>query len=471
LAVFSKVYLRIRVFFFMVHLSFERGTILLTGEAGTPYGKWDPRTGCYRSKGMHYQAILDYLGESGIPYEDDVKRLPPLETLKSKVVLRPYQRTALSKWHRANRRGILVLPTAAGKTYIALEAINLLKTQCLIVVPTLDLIDQWKKRVAECLGVEAGTVGGGQSDVRMITVSTYDSAYLQADLLGNKFMLIIFDEVHHLASPSFMQIAEAYIAPYRMGLTATYERIDERHKLLPQLVGDLVYVVEVEELAGEHLSPYVYEKVYVDLSPDDKRVYDREMTVFRNYLKEKRITLRSPRDFQRFIMITGRDQRAREALLSRNRALKLALNSEKKINLLAEQLNLRLNEKALIFTLHNDLVYLISRRFLIPAITYQTPKDERREILEKFRCGQYKTIVTSQVLDEGIDVPDASIGYIVSGTGSTREYIQRLGRLLRKIEGKQARLVEIVSRETVEVGISRRRTQDKKSEKASHAAK
>jgi len=340
----------------------------------------------------------------------------------------------------------------------------------MIVVPTLDLIDQWKKRVAECLGVEAGTIGGGESNVRMITVSTYDSAYLQADLLGNKFMLIIFDEVHHLASPSYMQIAECYIAPYRMGLTATYERIDDRHKLLPQLVGDLVYSVEVEELAGEHLSPYVYEKVYVDLSPDDKRLYDREMTVFRNYLKEKRITLRSSRDFQRFIMITGRDQRAREALLSRNRALKLALNSEKKINLLAEQFNLRPNEKALVFTLHNDLVYLISRRFLIPAITYQTPKDERREILDKFRQGKYKAIVTSQVLDEGIDVPDASIGYILSGTGSTREYIQRLGRLLRKIEGKQARLVEIVSKETVEVGISRRRTQDKKSEKASHAA-
>jgi len=453
----------------MVHLRFERGTILLKGEVGTPYGKWDPRIGCYRSKGMHYQAILDYLDESGIPYEDNVMRLPPLETLRSKVVLRSYQKTALSKWNRANRRGILVLPTAAGKTYIALEAINLLKTQCMIVAPTLDLVDQWKRRVAECLGVEAGIVRGGESNVRMITVSTYDSAYLQADLLGNKFMLIIFDEVHHLASPSYMQIAEAYVAPYRMGLTATYERIDERHKLLPQLVGDQVYSVEVDELAGEHLSPYVYEKVYVDLAPDDKRLYDSEMAVFRNYHKEKRITLRNPRDFQRFIMITGRDQRAREALLSRNRALKLALNSEKKLNLLAEQFNEHTNNKAIVFTLHNDLVYLISRRFLIPAITHQTPKDERKEILDKFRSGQYKTIVTSQVLDEGIDVPDASLGYIVSGTGSTREYIQRLGRLLRKIEGKQARLVEIVSRETVEVGISRRRTQEKKTEKASNA--
>jgi superfamily II DNA or RNA helicase len=118
----------------------------------------------------------------------------------------------------------------------------------------------------------------------------------------------------------------------------------------------------------------------------------------------------------------------------------------------------------LIFTLHNDLVYTISRRFLIPAITYQTPKEERREILENFRKGEYKAVVTSQVLDEGVDVPDASAGYILSGTGSTREYIQRLGRILRKVEGKRAKLVEIVSKETVEVGISRRRRHKKATE-------
>ena len=145
--------------------------------------------------------------------------------------------------------------------------------------------------------------------------------------------------------------------------------------------------------------------------------------------------------------------------MARNRALKVALNSDAKLSLLAKQLDAFRDEKILIFTLHNDLVYRISRRFLIPAVTYQTPKEERREILENFRGGEYRAIVTSQVLDEGVDVPDASVGFILSGTGSTREYIQRLGRLLRKVEGKRAKLMEIVSRETVEVGISRRRRQ------------
>jgi superfamily II DNA or RNA helicase len=448
----------------MLRLRFDRGTLLLDGEVGTPYGKWDPRVACFRIKAMHYRDVLAYLEDSGIAFDDEVAELPPAETFKDAVELRTYQNEALARWRRAGKRGILVLPTAAGKTYIALKATSLLKTQTLIVVPTLDLIDQWRKRVTDFLNVEAGAVGGGENKVRMITVSTYDSAYLQAEALGNRFMFMIFDEVHHLASPSYMQIAEMYIAPYRMGLTATYERSDERHAFLPRLIGDLVYTVGVEELIGKHLSPYTYEKVYVELTAEEQKTYEHEMAVFKDYLREKGIVLKSVEDFHKFIMTTGRDRRAREALLARNRALKIALNSNTKLDLLAERLEANRNEKILVFTLHNDLVYKISGRFLIPAITYQTPREERREILDNFRSGEYKAIVTSQVLDEGVDVPDASVGFILSGTGSTREYVQRLGRLLRKVEGKKARLVEIVSRETVEVRMSRRRRQKAASE-------
>ena len=454
----------------MVRLSFDKGTLLLKGEIGTPYGKWDPRVSGYRIKALYYRDVLAYFKESKIAHEDNVQQLPPRETIQSTIKLRPYQTKALNKWLKAQNRGVLVLPTAAGKTFIALEAIHQLQKQTLIVVPTIDLIDQWRKRIKECLGLESGAIGGGENTVRMITVATYDSAYLQATVLGNKFMLLIFDEVHHLASPGYMQIAEMYIAPYRMGLTATFERIDERHKLLPRLVGDLLINVEVGELTGKHLAPYTYEKLNVELSPQEQQLYTKEMKTFRKYLREKHIRMRSPRDFQRFIMRTGRDPRAREALLARNRALKLAMNSKEKIRALGEQLHANKNEKTLIFTLHTDLVYAVSRRFLIPAITYLTPKEERREILENFREGKYNTIVTSQVLDEGIDVPDATVGYILSGTGSTRAYVQRLGRLLRKVEGKQARLVEIVSKETMEVRMSRRRTM-KTEEKGKNAAK
>ena len=443
---------------FMRRLSFAKGTLLLSGDVGTPYGKFDPRVGCYRIKACYYGDVVNFLGESNLSFENIVFDLPVFEQLEGSVELRGYQDKALDNWLFAGKRGVLVLPTAAGKTFIALKAIELLKIQTLIIVPTLDLIDQWKKRVRECLNVEAGVIGGGENVVRMVTVSTYDSAYVQAAFLGNKFMLLIFDEVHHLASPGYMQIAEMYSAPYRMGLTATFERADKRHNLLPLLVGDPVYSVSVAELtAGKHLSDYIYEKLAVELTEQEQQAYEENMAIFKSYLSKKHFILRSPADFQKFIMATGRDPKAREALLARNRAIKMAVNSENKLHILAEKLETYKNEKVLIFTLYNDLVYTISKRFLIPAVTYQTPREERREILTNFGNGKYKTIVTSQVLDEGVDVPDASVGIILGGTGSKREFIQRLGRLLRKKENKTAKLIEIISKETVEVNISKRR--------------
>ena len=116
-----------------------------------------------------------------------------------------------------------------------------------------------------------------------------------------------------------------------------------------------------------------------------------------------------------------------------------------------------MKEKILIFTRYNQLVYKISSQFIIPAITYRTPKEERKEILKKFKNGEYNAIVTSQVLDEGVDVPDASLGFILSGSGSSREYIQRLGRILRKSNKKHAKLIEIVANKTLETNLSQRR--------------
>ncbi|MFO0212758.1 MAG: helicase-related protein [Pseudanabaena sp.] len=96
---------------------------------------------------------------------------------------------------------------------------------------------------------------------------------------------------------------------------------------------------------------------------------------------------------------------------------------------------------------------------LIPALTHQTPVKERHEILTCFREGKYKTLVTSHVLNEGVDVPDARIAILLSGTGSAREYIQRLGRVLRRGSetNKQAILYEVVTEDTSEEKTSERR--------------
>ena len=414
------------------------------------------RIRAYRAPAYCYRDIVAYLRRSRIPFKDNVLDPPPAPSINGSVDLYPYQRDAFERWMENGGRGVICIATAGGKTFIGLKAIEALEKSTIVFVPTLALVDQWVERLRENLGVEAGVVGGGKHDVRWVTVSTYDSAYIHAEDLGNKFELLIADEAHHLFAPGYSQAAEMFAAPYRMGLTSTLHRADMRHMDSPRLIGGVVYEAGHEELAGKYVAPYEHKRVYVELTSEERTEYDRLWSIYKGYLEKHNLQMKSEEDFQKLIMTSAFDPEAREAILARNKALKIALNSEAKMRFLAEKLS-ESSEKTLIFTLHNSLVYAISRRFLIPAITHKTLDDERRLILSKFRSGEYRAIVTSQVLDEGVDVPDASRGIILSGTGSPRQLIQRLGRILRKTEGKVAVLYEVVTKETKDVDFSRRR--------------
>jgi superfamily II DNA or RNA helicase len=440
-----------------MELSFNRGTILIRGDVRIPNSTWDERSKRFRAMALYYNDIVDYLNNSKIVYTDNVLDLIPCPELHSKIILRDYQQQALDAWILNNKRGVIVLPTGSGKTVIGINAISLLNTPTLVVVPTLDLLDQWRSKLKEEFKVDVGKLGGGEQEIKAITVSTYDSAYIHAARLGNKFGLIIFDEVHHLPAESFKQIAEMFASPFRMGLTATYERDDGLHIELNRLIGGKVFEKKVKELAGEHLSPFRIQKIAVELTAEEQIEYEENQGIFTDYLRRSNITIRTPLDFQKIVIRSGRDPNARKALLARNKARDIALNSVSKIEKFREILKKHTESRLFIFTEHNKLVHIISKEFLIPAITYRTATRERAEILDRFRSGVYRAVVTSKVLDEGIDVPEADVGVILSGTGSGRAFIQRLGRILRKKEGKEAVLYEIVSAETSEINTAKRR--------------
>ena len=104
--------------------------------------------------------------------------------------------------------------------------------------------------------------------------------------------------------------------------------------------------------------------------------------------------------FQRLIMMSRRSKVAREAILARNKAMDIALNSKSKIEELKEILTENKGLKTIIFTQHNSLVHEILERFLIPLITHKTGKEEREDALTGFKEVRYLAIVTSKVLDE-----------------------------------------------------------------------
>ena len=159
-----------------------------------------------------------------------------------------------------------------------------------------------------------------------------------------------------------------------------------------------------------------------------------------------------------FLKASGHRPEAREALLAKFEMQRIVIYSERKLAVLDSLLKQHWQDKVIIFTEQNELVYRISSEFLLPAITHQTKARERKWILDGFKGELLHAIVTSKVLNEGIDVPSAKIAIVLSGSASPREYLQRLGRILRKGDGhKRAVLYEVVTSATREMNVSARR--------------
>ncbi|MFX0065306.1 MAG: DEAD/DEAH box helicase [Candidatus Hermodarchaeota archaeon] len=384
-------------------------------------------------------------------------------TLTKNFTLREYQQEGLKNWLANQQQGIIVLPTGTGKTFLALAAINATRLKSLIIVPTIALLDQWVNRISTYLGLKAdkiGVLGGGKKEIKEITVSTYDSAYLHVKSLRKHFGLLIFDECHHLAAPSYRVIAEGMIAPSRLGLSATPERSDGEHKALEtKLIGPILQRLTPEDLSQDVIADYELKKVYVDLPPAEQEQYNHYSSIYRSYLRKKRISIRSGRDFERKIIFrVGYDPEAREALRAHRISRKIAFAGESKIKAIENLLIQHEGEKTLIFSENTEFVEKIGRTFLIPIIHHRTAKAERELILRSFTQGSLPIIATGRVLDEGLDVADASVAIIVSGSAQPRQFIQRLGRILRPAPGKEtAILYEIITSGTVETRVSSRR--------------
>ncbi|MEM9978273.1 MAG: DEAD/DEAH box helicase family protein [Cyanobacteria bacterium P01_D01_bin.2] len=445
-------------------LRFDRGTLILhpppRGKSWIDHAVWDDRIERFRIPAHCYRPLLETLRREQVTVNDQASDFKALE-LSPQLTHRPYahQTEALAAWQQNRWQGVVVLPTAAGKTYLAQLALQAIPRSALITVPTLDLMHQWYAHLETAFpDADIGLLGGGSRDRSDILVATYDSAAIHAENLGNRYGLLVCDECHHLPSDFNRVIAEYAIAPYRLGLTATPDRADGRHGDLDQLLGPVVYRKTAAELSGQALAPYEIVQRKVSLSEVERRRYADLIQRRNDFLQRSRIWLGSPEGWQRFVGASARSQEGRRAMLAHREAKNIALGTTGKLRVLEELLEQHYPERTIIFTNDNATVYKISQDFLIPAITHQTPVKERREVLQNFRTGDYKTIVVSHVLNEGVDVPDARVAILLSGSGSTREYIQRLGRVLRKGDGnKSALLYEVIAEETTEENISRRR--------------
>lgn len=422
--------------------------------------QWDARQDVLRAPAIAYAELVRWLRRESVAFNDEARAY---ETCALREVVHkepfPHQREAVAAWERARSRGVVVLPTGSGKTLVAVLAISAKQRSALVVVPTIDLLNQWYDALASTFGVEVGIVGGGYHEVASLTVTTYDSAFLHMDRLGPRFGLIVFDECHHLPSESYALAARMSLAPFRLGLTATPERTDGREQLYAELVGPVVYRRDITELSGEYLAEYATQRLEVVLSAEERDAYEAARAEYLGFLRSHGIRMGAPEGWQQFLLLSSQSDVGRRAFAAYRRQRALANTAPGKLALLGRLLHAHRRERVIVFTDDNATAYAIARRFLIPAITHQTKTKERSQILAAYRAGELFAIVTSKVLNEGVDVPEASVAIVLSGSGSVREHVQRLGRILRKADGKRATLYELVS-----AGTSEERTSDKRRE-------
>lgn len=445
-------------------LRFDRGTILLTDPPEglnldvAPGVLWDSRVGAHRAPACEHAELSNWLREAGVEFED-IAPAPRAGTDGWLAVeLRPYQEAALSAWELARRRGIVALPTGSGKTRLAIEAIRRSGLSALCLVPTRVLLDQWEREVATVYEGAVGRYGDGARRLAPLTVATFESAYRHMAQLGDRFALVIVDEVHHFGAGLRDEALEMTIAGARLGLTATPPRDPAVVARLAELVGPTIFELAVADLAGGFLASFDAITLHLDLSPDERSAYSALHSLFSAVHAEFR--RRAPdagwADFTRH---ATRSPEGRRALAAWRQMRRLLAFTQAKRRALRSLLERHRCSRTLVFTADNDTAYAIAREHLVMPLTCDIGRRERAEALDAFRGGHLRTLVSARVLNEGLDVPDAEVAVVVGSALGEREHVQRVGRLLRPGAGKRALVYELVTRDTIEVGQAHRRRQ------------
>ncbi|NUL46461.1 sigma-70 family RNA polymerase sigma factor [Cellulosimicrobium funkei] len=388
-----------------------------------------------------------------------------------------WQHEALDTWRGARRRGIVQAVTGSGKTRLGLAAtVDALKKgfKVLVLVPGAELQGQWRRSILAAMpGVRLGLLGNDHSesfsDVDVL-VAIVNSAAKHSLLLARRAGLIIADECHRYAARTFAEALQDNFG-WRLGLTATLKRGDrgDQTVLLPYF-GDPVYTYGHEQARRDRIiAPFDVAMVGIDLDMRERTEYDEFSEKAAKVLPylEREIG-RNPalrrREFNDAVAHMAGDagygplsMMARGYLYAIRRRTRIAAEAGRKMTLLPALGEVfATGAKSLVFGESVDVArraaaILAAQGVRSASVHSQLGPEERRSALQGFRIGTTSVLTAPRVLDEGIDVPDAELAVVLSGSRTERQMIQRLGRVIRrKPSGGMGRLVYLYARDTVE---------------------
>ena len=393
---------------------------------------------------------------------NDYKSNDEYPNIPDNIKLRTYQEEAINNWFDNRLRGVFQMATGTGKTITAISAITKLFNLCkvkkiscalIIVVPYKSLLEQWidtlklfnitpikcyenKKIWLDKLDkkIEFFNIGITKTLYIITTNATFNSSSFQQSIskIKRDYILCI-DEMHHAATDKYLMNLPTNCS-FRLGLSATLESNHnmERTSELVSYFGGIVYEFSMKRAIEEgFLTPYYYYPIFIELSEYEKEEY---------FMLSKKIG--------RLINVCDKDNECLTSLLmKRARILGSAENKLKELIKLKSKVE---NTKYNIFYCgdtidENDdkFIYKVNRivanelELKTHTFTSEEDKNERKNILERFKQGDLQAITAIRCLDEGIDIPELRRAFILSSSTNPKEFIQRRGRILRKCKSKE----------------------------------
>jgi superfamily II DNA or RNA helicase len=398
---------------------------------------------------------------------------PTRLTVPASLEIRQYQRSAVEAWLANRGRGILKMATGTGKTKTAMIAASQLGQMMhqreaplvvLVLAPLQHLVDQWIEEI-ETFGVRPIAVY--ESSQRWLPVVEEQLAEARlgqrpvvamvatnASFAGEKFqavlarinqpLLVIADEAHNLGSSAYRACLPAN-ATYRLALSATPERWfdDEGTDALIDYFGPVVFELGLAKaIEMGALCRYRYIPRLVELSTAENTLYIDLTTQI-----AKRLAAGDS--------LSNDDPDSPIGYLLRRRAGVLG-HAEGKLDLLRQDVDQRRDSWfQLIYCAEGnrptepgdplgpnqvtEVMDIVGNDLRLAAHSYvaETPRTERRVLLRRFATGDdLRVLVAMRCLDEGVDIPDARVGYLLASSSNPRQFIQRRGRILRRAPGK-----------------------------------
>jgi len=417
-------------------------------------------------------------------YFIDVTHLKPYEL---SIELYRWQKEAKKAWWDNNGRGIVKVVTGAGKTIFALSLISDLYNstaykegglKTIIIVPTSALLVQWlvslldklnipREKIAVFYGKEKESLYGKTFILYIInSAREFIEEHAQTHFKGDDIFLVA-DECHRYGSKENSKIFNMRFS-YTLGLSATPERFGDlgfEEKIEPNL-GKIIYSYPYNDaLRDGIIPPYKLIRMKVKLQDVEYRQYEEyteQISKASKILFSRYPELEAAKLSEFFKKLGSLYEKTQDNVIMRYMSL---LNvrkgiihmSKSKLEALKwlisnENLN---NERVLIFHERIEVAekifeYLKEKGFKVGIYHTHLPFDKRLENISNYRKGSVNILISCRALDEGFDVPESNTGVIVAGTSSVRQWIQRMGRILRRTPGKEFSKIYVIFVDIVE---------------------